>query len=620
MAYPKCVLFSHGFIAIMAFQLIQSTVQKLGRSNLGWLGLNLRNRDNPSISTKTYGTFEGVFKPTLLTILGAIMYLRVGWVVGNSGLFGGLLIILAATSLTLATGLSIASIATNTRLEAGGPYAMISKSLGIEVGGAIGLPLFLSQIFAVAMYIFGFREGWLRLFPTHSALVIDFSIFLVVFFTAFISAGLAFRLQYIVLALVILSLVSVFGNGEVWQSPLPIEWIGQFLGSADQNWTGTSWWGVFAVFFPATTGIMSGLNMSGELQNSRRNIPLGTLSAIALSTLIYLALGVWVSRAAAPEELMSNYTIMVDRALWGPVVLGGLIAATFSAALSSLVGAPRILVALSRDGIFPKGHFIGRLSRNGEPRRALLISGLIVILALLIRDLNLIAPFVTMFFLITYATINFVVLIESSLGLMNFRPTLRVPRVIPLYGFCGCLLAMYVISPFASILAVLVVLAIYLRLVGRPQINRYRPVVRSGIFAAIAQWSATKVVELDINHVRAWKPILIVPVTQASELLGEFRLLRDLCAPEGVVTLLGIQAENDNPLQQKLEDISGALRRRKIFSTSSILRAETPREGILAALQPLQSAFLRPNILFLHSATTETQWTQMLPIFQEAQR
>ncbi len=548
------------------------------------------------------------------------MYLRVGWVVGNVGLMGGLLVILAATSLTFATGLSIASIATNTRLDAGGPYSMISRSLGVEVGGAIGLPLFLSQTFAVAMYIFGFREGWLTLFPNHSALVVDLFVFGVIFGTAYISAGLAFRLQYLVMGLVGLSLLSILGNIDVWQSDLPIEWWGRSTEVAVQDWDGTSWWGVFAIFFPATTGIMSGLNMSGELKNSRRSIPRGTLSAIALSTAIYLMLCVWTSRAAEPSELVRNYTIMVDRALWQPAVLGGLIAATFSAALSSLVGAPRILVALSRDGVLPRGQFLSILSPNGEPRRALAVSGVIVVLALLIRDINVIAPFITMFFLITYATLNFVILLESSLGLMNFRPTLKVPRVIPLYGLVGCLLSMYIINPFASFFAVLVVVVIYLRLVADPRPTRYQTVVRSGIFAAIAQWAATTVVELDMNYVRAWKPTVMVPVEDSSELLGEFRLLLDLCTPEGIVILLGIRHSKTVQFGHRLEDISIALRRRKIFSSSSVLEANTVTEGIIAALQISQSAFFRPNILFVNAPKSADQWTAFMAIFTEAQR
>ena len=166
------------------------------------------------------------------------------------------------------------------------------------------------------------------------------------------------------------------------------------------------------MFFPAVTGIMSGVNMSGELKNSRINIPRGTLSAIGVSSIVYLALCYWVAKVGSPEELVNNYTIAIDKALWQPAVLLGLLAATFSAALSSLVGAPRILVALAQDDVIPQDKWIAKLSANGEPRRAIFLSSLFVVGALMLRDLNAIAPLITMFFLITYAALNLVVLLE----------------------------------------------------------------------------------------------------------------------------------------------------------------------------------------------------------------
>ena len=425
-------------------------------------------RQSNSAKPKLYNTFEGVFKPTLLTILGAIMYLRVGWVVGNAGLVGGMLVILAALSITFATGLSLSSIASNTRLEAGGPYAMIAKALGLEVGGAIGIPLFLSQACAVAMYIFGFREGWLSIFPRHPALLVDLLVFFLVLTIAFISAGLAFRIQYLVMALIGISLVSIFASTTFWNSQQPLVLIGDFPGAPENGFTGTNFWGVFAVFFPAVTGIMSGVNMSGELQNSRKNIPRGTLSAIGVSSVVYLTLCWWAARVGFSEELVNNYTIMIDKALWQPAVLGGLLAATFSAALSSLVGAPRILVALARDKVIPQKRWISKLSGNGEPRRGLLLSSLFVLGALMVRDLNAIAPLITMFFLITYATLNLVVLIESRLKLMNFRPTFKIPPIISLYGFGSCLFAMLVIDPRFSFIATAIILFIYLQLAKKP--------------------------------------------------------------------------------------------------------------------------------------------------------
>jgi solute carrier family 12 sodium/potassium/chloride transporter 2 len=296
----------------------------------------LTNKNQPQ--QKLYNTFEGVFTPTILTILGAIMYLRLGWVVGNAGLVGAILVVLLACSITLATGLSLASIATNTRLDAGGPYAIISRAMGLETGGSIGLPLFLSQTLAVSMYIFAFREGWLYLFPEHSALAIDLVTFVAVATVAYISAGLAFRIQFLVLALMGLSLLAVAFSNVNWQPGSEIALWGEFPGSIDNNFSGTTFWGVFAVFFPATTGIMAGANMSGELRDSRRSIPAGALSAIALSTIIYLLLCFWLARAGSATELVNNYTIMTDRVEWGWTILAGLLGATFSQAISSLVG------------------------------------------------------------------------------------------------------------------------------------------------------------------------------------------------------------------------------------------------------------------------------------------
>ena len=584
-------------------------------------GIKAIFRQSNSTQPRGYSTFEGVFKPTLLTILGAIMYLRVGWVVGNAGLLGGILVVLAAVSITFATGLSLSSIASNTRLEAGGPYAMIAKALGLEVGGAVGIPLFLSQACAVAMYIFGFREGWLRIFPQHRAFLVDLIVFFIVLTIAFISAGLAFRIQYLVMALIIISLGSIFASPNFWESVQPLVLIGDFPGSPENEFEGTNFWQVFAVFFPAVTGIMSGVNMSGELQNSRKNIPRGTLSAIGVSSIVYLSLCWWVARVGSPQELIDNYTIMIDQALWQPAVLGGLLAATFAAALSSLVGAPRILVALARDEVIPQGKWIGKLSVSGEPRRGLLLSSLFVLAALMVRDLNAIAPLITMFFLITYATLNLVVLLESRLGLMNFRPTFKIPQIVPLYGFGSCLFAMLVINARFSFIATVIVLSIYFQLAKKPDNPRIAGDVRSGIFEAIAQWAAKKTIEIDINNFRAWRPTLLVPVENWSELLGEFRLLLDICQPEGSIQLLGLaRDESITDFDHRLKKLAAAFRRRSIFTTFSILQVTSDIEGILVVLQSSQSTFFRPNVLFLKVPQQFKDWELMQPLFAEAQR
>ena len=570
---------------------------------------------------KLFGTFAGVFTPTLLTILGVIMYLRLGWVVGNAGLLGGLLIVALANGITLCTGLSLSSIATNTRLGAGGPYAIISKSLGFEVGGSVGVPLYLSQALAVAMYVFGFREGWAWIFPEHPAILVDLVTFAVVFGIAYVSASLAFKIQYVVMAVIVGSLVSIFlapdflsgaaaGGVELW---------GRYPGSPEDGFRGTDFWLVFAVFFPAATGVMAGANMSGELRDPRRSIPVGTLSAIAVSVVVYVALAVWTARTATPEELVSNYTIMIDKALWGPIVVAGLLGATFSSALTSLVGAPRIMQALGKDRLVPGGRWLATAS-GGEPRRAMLVTGVIVLAALLIRDLNVIAPMITMFFLITYAVINVVMLAESSLGLMSFRPTFRLPRVVPLLGALGCVFAMFIVNPTVGLLSVGVVAGLYVWITWRGVAPR-TGTVRSGIFAAFAEWAAGKVIALDMTATRAWKPSLLVPVLNPSTLRGELRLLIDVCRPEGSVKLLGIATtETVADLTPRVDALARTLRKNGVLTTSSVIDSAGFATGVVTGVQALKSAFFAPNVLFLNLPRHPERHDELRAVVQEARR
>ena len=282
-----------------------------------------------------FGTFSGVFTPTLLTILGVIMFLREGWVVGNAGLVGAWLIILIAVGITALTGLSMSSMTTNIRIGAGGAFSIISQSLGLEVGGAIGIPLYLSQTLAVAMYIFGFRDGWMSIFPNHIPLVVDLLTFAVLFGIAIVSAGLAFRIQYVIMGILVLALISIFATVFTGAMQYQPTLIGSFPGSIENGFSGTSFWVVFAVFFPAATGIMAGANMSGELKDPRRSIPVGTMAAVGISSIIYVALAYWLARVATPDELVTNYAIMIEKALIPALVLAGLLGATFSSGLSS---------------------------------------------------------------------------------------------------------------------------------------------------------------------------------------------------------------------------------------------------------------------------------------------
>ncbi len=567
-----------------------------------------------------FGTFTGVFTPTLLTIVGVIMYVRLGWVVGNAGLLGAFLIMGLAMGITLCTGLSLSSIATNTRLGAGGPYAIISRSLGFEVGGSIGLPLYLSRPLGVAMYVFGFREGWLWIFPDHHPLVVDLVVFVLLFGLALVSANLAFRVQFVIMGVIVASILAIVINPITIEPNTEIVWFGDYRGFPEDGFQGIGFWHVFAVFFPATTGILAGANMSGELANPRRSIPRGTLWAIALSSIIYFVLAIWAARAGTPEELTSNYNLLIDLSPFPPLVLAGLLGATFSSALASAVGGPRILMAMGENNLLPKSKWLAKTTARGEPRNAVALTAVLSFGCLMIRDLNAIAPLVTMFFLITYMVINLVLLVESSLGLLSFRPSLVVPRIVPLLGAVGCAFCMFIVSPTFGLIAISIVIATYVY-IQRKGIESRGEDVRSGMFGAVAEWAATKVTALGVETARAWKPNLLVPLVDPARIRGEFSFLYDICNPEGSVKLLGLATETDSEeLRPKVEKLGRSFRKKKLFATWSIVDSAGFTAGILAGLQALQSAFFRPNLLFMTLPEDEERYDQFREILVHARR
>lgn len=507
------------------------------------------------------------------------------------------------------TALSMSSMTTNIRIGAGGAYSIISQSLGLEVGGSVGIPLYLAQALAVTMYVFGFREGviwaWqqyaeLPLDLSYMQFLVDGSTFLVLFGIIFISTSLAFRIQYVILLFIIASLVSVLGTVFMPETLTePINWWGEFPGSPEDAFPGITFWGVFAIFFPAATGIMAGANMSGDLKEPRRSIPVGTLSAIGVSYLIYMAMAFWLVKVASPSELVSNYTIMIDKSLWGPAVLAGLLGATFSSALASFVGAPRILQALGDHSILPGSGWFAARTRQGEPQNAMLLTGGIVLGALLLRDLNAIAPLITMFFLITYTMINFVVLVEQSLDMVGFRPTFRVPILVPLVGTAGCLLAMFIVNATFGLISIGIVMAIYYYLL-RKHLTAPHGDIRSGLFMAVGEWIAKYITELPQSEERAWKPNLLVPIEDGRELRGTFTFLRNLTYPKGSLKLMGMTSDRrESKIREELEYLVDGFRDEGVFTQFNTTECETFRDGVMNSMEILSGAFFSPNIVFL---------------------
>jgi amino acid transporter len=551
-----------------------------------------------------------VFAPAVLTILGAILYLREGWVVGNAGLGGALAIIGLAHVITISTALSVSSIATNIRVGAGGAYAIITQSLGLEAGGSIGIPLYVARTVSAVLYVLALAEGWSWLFPGHSSVIVSLVGFVVVFGISYISTRFAQRAQVLIMVVVFLSLVSVFlgaipiGEGRSLfgvldfkaqaGASLPIEWWGAFAEAG--------FWETFAIFFPAVTGIVAGISLSDVLAEPRRSIPHGTLWAVGITLVIYVALAYWLARVASPQELVSNMLIMVDKALIGWAVLIGLLGATFSSALGSLVAAPRVLQALGVHRVVPFGESVAEVSKDGEPRRAMLVTGaltlVVLVIALLGGGLNFVAPLITMFFLLTYAMLNLVVLVEQTLDMVSFRPTFRVPRVVPLVGFLSSGFVMFLINPIFSLFAVLLPIGVYAYLAKQKLPVTAEGDVRSGAFLALAEWAAGMVSAIPAAPERTWQPNVLVPVRSTGELRGSYRLLRAL-ARHGGVRALGIYPPGGRAHVEKLSLLARDFERDGLFARATLLEQAEFVPGSRAAIELLRSTYFPPNILFL---------------------
>lgn len=542
------------------------------------------NEENREIK---FGMFGGVFTPSVLTIIGVVLFLRTGWLVGNSGLAAALVVIAVAHTVTIATGLSLSSVTTNIKIGAGGAYSIIARSLGLEVGGAIGIPLYLSQAISVAFYIAGFSEAWISLFPEHSYTLVAVILWFALSIISYIGAHWAIRVQYLIMAAIALALGSFFfGPYEAPSAP-------ELWARAPQ----VSFWAAFAIFFPAVTGIMSGVSMSGDLKNPRQAIPLGTMLAIGVGFIVYTAGAIAYAYKADAAGLVENSAIMADTSWLGWAFYAGVFAATLSSGLGTLVGAPRTLYALGEHGVIPLSNFFSEKSETGQPRNAVLLTGAISLVFILLGSLNAIAQLLTMFFLITYGMVNAVTFIEQFTGIVSFRPTFKVPMIVPLYGAVSCIFIMILISPIAGVLAVLVTMGLYLAL-ARAGLKARWGDVRYGLFSTIASWAARQAVHLP-RHEKSWTPDLLLPIEEPKESKPLVGFARDICYPGGGVIAFSVARDRHHKKLLDLDEVLEPIRRDKLFFISSVVEGEDFVDKTRTIIQMLREAFFRPNVLLI---------------------
>ena len=460
-------------------------------------------KDNSHSNGYGFGTFQGVFTPSILTIIGVVMYLRFGWMLGNVGLATSLLIVTMGSLITFLTGLSISALATNMRMKGGGAYFMLSRSLGPEAGAALGIPLALAQAVSVSFYVAGFAEalvgsgfaataGW-------DPRLVGLATLSVLAVVATLSANVALKSQYFIMAAIAFSLVSFFlGGTPAGFTPVP----------ADQAPPVLGFWPVFAVFFPAVTGILSGVGMSGDLKNPARSIPAGTLASVLVGYLVYMSVPIALHHFVSDAATLRADTMILQKcARWSLPILLGVWAATLSSAVGSFLCAPRVLQALARDRLLPG--VLGRgFGRSDDPRLSAVLCFALAAVCVWLGDINVIAPVLTLFNLSTYGLLNLCAAFEESLGNPSWRPTFRVRAVFSFLGFAGCLAAMFMISPGWTFVALACEAGIFW-LVKRRQLRAQWGDIRTGLYMALVRYAFGKLGR-NRHAERNWRPNLLV--------------------------------------------------------------------------------------------------------------
>ncbi len=563
------------------------------------------------------GTFGGVFTPSILTILGVIMYLRFGWVVGNVGLAGTLVIVTLSTAITFLTAMSIAAIATDQRVRIGGAYYMISRSLGIESGGAIGIPLYLAQALSVALYTVGFAESVVGVFPELSFRFVGIATTILVAGLALISARVAIRAQYFIMFGIVLSLLSFVFGGPVESSQI------EMTGAAPRHSEG--FWTVFAVFFPAVTGIMAGVNMSGDLKNPTRSIPIGTFSAIGVGYLIYMTLPVLLASRADASTLIENPLIMREMAYWGDAILIGVWGATLSSAVGSILGAPRVLQALARDGVLPVWlRWLGRGEGESDlPRLGTLFTLVIALIAVFFGSLNIIAPILTMFFLTTYGVLNMTAGIERLLNSPSFRPKFNIHWSFSLIGALGCMGVMFLINVLATVIALIFVILIFIWLRSRELRTAWGD-VRRGIWMALTR---AGLMRMDAEEdAKTWRPHPLVFSGVPTKRFHLVEFASDLTLNRGILTLSSILKSGELSADRKKsmeKQIREFLYKKGIQCLVRVSSAPNPYDGMERLVESYGLGELVPNTIVMGDTENEElidQYSDMITAFHRMNR
>jgi len=497
------------------------------------------------IQSRKFGTAP-VFFTAISTILGAVLFLRFGYAVGNVGFWGVILIILLGHLVTIPTAFAISELATNKRVEGGGEYFIISRSFGLNIGATIGLALFFSQAISVAFYVIAFTEAFEPVFnwvlstydlslPRQVISVPAMLLLSVLILKK--GANLGVKALYFVVAILFASLVLFFLGDTAYASVSDFSPLKAEFRNTDQFFI------LFAIIFPAFTGMTAGVGLSGNLKNPAKSIPWGTTAATFIGMIIYVLVVYKLAKYASVQDLLDHQLIMSQIALGGAIVIPlGLAASTISSALGSVMVAPRTLQALSVDKSLPSKGLNRWLAKgrkqDGEPVNASLVTCLIALFFVFLGDINVVAEIISMFFMLTYGTLCLISFLNHFGSSPSYRPSFKSKWYLSILGFMVSILVMFKINTLYALLAIVLMGLTYL------YINSYhkdRHGLASIFLNSLYQLNRNVQVFLQKagkKRIQEWRPSAICISKDSFERDTAFRLLNWIAYKYGFGTYL----------------------------------------------------------------------------------
>lgn len=492
---------------------------------------------------KKFGTAP-VFFTAISTILGAILFLRFGFAVGTIGFWGVILIIILGHLVTIPTALAISELATNKRVLGGGEYFIISRSFGLNIGATIGFALYLSQAISVAFYVIAFTESF-QFFFDFLANKFSFNLPRQVISLP-VMAGLAYlilkkgadmgvKALYIIVGILFVSLVLFFAGTTEHAATS-----GFGLANAEFR-NNQDFFIIFAIIFPAFTGMTAGVGLSGDLKNPSKSIPLGTTLATISGMIIYFFVVYKLALSATPEDMIGNQLIMSKIAIGGAFIIPlGLAASTFSSALGSIMVAPRTMQALAVDKSFPTSKINNWLAadHNGEPRNASLVTAIIALVFVAAGNVNIVASIISMFFMVTYGSICLISFLNHFGTSPSYRPSFKSKWYISLVGFVVSVWVMFKIDSLYAIIAFILMALLYLYI---SKVNKERKGLQSIFANAIYQMNRNVQVYLqkaNTESAKEWRPSAICISADTFERNEVFRFLNWISFRYGFGTYL----------------------------------------------------------------------------------